>query len=300
MSAPTNLGVEMAPGQTYVVPYSSFSDGDISIDVINGQVDIYNFASEPQIKGSLDSFQSESGNLPFSGDYMWFAISLGIGTDVVVDWSSTSDLTYYAIRGDSNLNSWEDGSDNQFFSQFGTSGSHVFTVNRADTYYFAMEAGWTGSSFDIVFAFSIPTHDLNSPISTWSGSTYLSSSDISGDSIILENSGTTDATVDIIVYSSFSFGQVFLSMAVVTAGIVYLVKRRNKNKEVPTEQRSPLAVSTAPALDSSSVEGAGDFEKPAKPLDKQYVTREKAAFCQNCGSGLLPESRFCIECGQSI
>lgn len=300
LSSTDIIQVELAPGTTFAVDYSPFSDGDVDIDVTNGLAQVYTFDSQPSIADTVDSFQTETGNLPISGDYNWFGISLGEGTEVIVDWSASGSITYYAIRGDSNLNSWVDGNDNQFYSDFGMSGSHTYTVSRSDTYYFAVEASSFGNvDYTLNFEFGLPVHNLVNPNNQWSGSNYIAESEMDGNSIVFYNpSSSMDASVTVTIASNFSFGQVFLTIIIVAGGALYLIKRSSdkKNKSTTTPQTS-----ADPGLALDQKNDPLLPEKPAKSLggEKQFISRAPAKYCSNCGSGLMPDSKFCIECGQA-
>jgi len=293
-SSTTNHTIELAPGTSFAVSYSSFSDSGVKIDVINGRMETYIFNGEPAKSQTVSKSYNYSGTLD-SNDYEYAGLSLTDGSYASVTWVASSPVNYYAIRGEQNLVKWEGGDNTHFYDNYGDTGSHTLTVSKSDNYYFAVESLTPNNAYTMNIDLTIPVHDLTGSKSQFSGSQTLSGSDVNGDTMVFYNPTSDDARAHVSIESAFSFGVVFITIMALTIGGLYLLYKRAKPK-----------ASQNTSTGSSSGGQVGAKEEIQQTLlnrnntASQFKTRPQAKYCDTCGSAVLPNSKFCIECGQKI
>lgn len=289
----TNIvNVNLGQGETRLFHPNTFTKGTIEVTDSLGVIQTHFFDSKPPLKATTVDRPPEGVSDFFiaANNFEFWSFYLIRGSQVDVNWSATQEVEFHIVAGKSNFDKWKDGEFTEIFFTAGASSSKTITVDKDNEYFFIFfnSNNVDALTVDITFNIRAKVFDISNSLSMETGS--FSKSLGSQDYIVVFNPTDDDVSFEYKENSKIGTGTVFLIMIGIGV-LIWLVIRRNKSKKKSKQNYaggSP-AGSQVNVYSSDKVQSA-----------QQYYPRPQPKHCNACGSGILPNSTFCTECGTKV
>lgn len=282
------------PNGTIAIEVDSSFRNKLTLDMKDGIIDSYMFDTEPPLSNTVASTVKLEG-LPLPSDwYDSFDVYLNKGSTVDVSFKAGTSITLYVIEGTTDYNSWVQGNDVYDFQRYGNDESFTYNVDKGDQIYFVFYNEGITTTVDVTFDISLKTHDLSNPVEVISGD--YDSKAITTKYVILHNPSNTDpATVSLVLHPTYSFGTIYMILFVILS--VLLVMNYNRMDKKHKIMMANYKKQEAAAVQTGAQQPAPVQSVFSKPASSGYYQRPTPTYCAECGSGLLPNSKFCNTCG---
>ena len=284
--------VNLGPHETRLYHPNTDLKNEIEIIDLSGVIETHFFETKPAISSNRVSRDIQENDLQFPPNSVEFwELYLIKGSSVIVSWTADQLIEFYIVKGDSDFNKWKEGENTQKDSKMSASGSYTLNANSDDDYYFTFfnSGSSTVGVSNITYYIESAVYEISNSQETKSGSFSKSISD--NPYIVFYNpSATNDISIEYIENPKYSFGLIFGVMMITSVLIFFVIYRLRKSKSTPTVQTSQIQ----PSRSSQPI----GVSSPA-PI-KALHHRPSPKFCNACGSGLLPNSEFCSECGTKV
>jgi len=289
ISSTTVKTIDLEPGTTSAISYSSTFDGSVNFDILNGGGELLVFDGLPALTGSVPLSLSYSGDSIAPNNFLSYYNDFTKGSTITVNWQSSGNVHYYAVTGDSNYNSWKNGNDAQFYDSLGVSGTNSFTTTKTDTYYFLFDSASTTdvTLTSLTFTGTLKIHDLSNPLKSFSSTQSIPSSSITGNTLIVHNNTPNDGSYKVTIHPAISYGLTYLVFLMITIALAYAIRNQ-------LQERYSGDSKTQPA--TPSVQTSQQTTAQRSPVN-EFKTRPVPKYCQTCGTAILQGSKFCVECG---
>jgi hypothetical protein len=284
--SPTSVEVNLGPGETRLFEPSETTRSGIEVTDHSGLVQTHFFNNKPPISDTTANNNYSTSGFTFTAgwaeEWNFYLIA---GSTVNATWSSSGDIDFHIVKGKDNFDKWMDGEDTQIFSRIEAAFSYTFTASSNDDYYFILyNYRSVALVADVYFEVEAKTYDISDSARLHTGS--FSESLGTEKYIVLFNPSDIDIEVKYTENPKYSFGTVFIVLIVSIIIIIWIIRRVIKSRE-KSRQTTQIAPTGLPSIHSP----------PSQVKQPQYHQRPSATFCNACGSGLLPGSDFCSECG---
>ncbi len=272
---------------------SMFRD-ELSMEVILGDnnVTTYFFNDKPGLTGPLVKSNETYSKSISANEFVSSYSYMNDKSKVDITWSATDYVKLWIIKGTSSYNSWVNGDDvSGKIQEVGDNKSVTYNVNSPDTYYFIFENYGLGQiELNVDIRLELSTHDVSNAIDSVNGNFDRTSYNY--DYVVIKNMSNDNVTVELTRYPRFSLGQIFLTLAGGLVFLLYLLFKKLKKSEKERKARMKTGVVLQ-----------NQFQ-PAKtsvftqPNQSGYYQRPVPMYCAACGSGLVPNTKFCTTCGE--
>ncbi|MHA2402367.1 MAG: E3 ubiquitin-protein ligase APD1-4 domain-containing protein [Candidatus Kariarchaeaceae archaeon] len=289
-----STAVDLGPERTRLFHPSTSTKGSIQVDDPSGVVETYFFDERPGIDSStVNRLENISSMTMFSNNFQTWSFYLLEGSTVQTSWSAEGLIGFYVVKGNSDYDKWKDGESTEKHYQYQIIGNYLYHIDNADTYHFIFyNDNPTGITINAAeFSIQATVHDLSNFVRKVTG-TF--SEDLGNENyIVLHNPSDQDLYVTYTEDPKYSFWLIIGAIVVVFVLLYLLISKWRKSKATTT---TPIQhASPAPTQQPSYQQQA-----PVQSQKPQYYKRPDATFCNACGSGLLPSSEFCSECGTKV